>query len=141
MNKARSVLAILLGLFAVLTLLDRFVLVELLLRRTSIPLLLAAVMALAMMGLGALFRRAKRIDFPLDLLIGYPLFGTLCFLIGALKISLWTLGPVVALGLLAAIVFLLRRFADDAPTATADRRLPTADSLWAMAIVAVFIVA
>ena len=150
--KLRYVLAILLGLFAVLTLLDRFVLVELLLRRTSIPLLLAATIALAMAGMGALFRRAKQIDFLLDLLIGYPLFGTLCFLIGTLKISVWTLGPVVALGLLAAIVFLLRRYAGDTsrqktegatPSATADCRLPTADSglLPAMAVVAVFVVA
>src|SRR5687768_15627463 len=114
MNKARYVLAIVLGLFAVLTLLDRFVLVELLLRRTSIPLLLAAVIALAMVGLGALFRRAKQIDFLLDLLIGYPLFGTLCFLIGTLEISLWTLWPVVAIGLLAAIVFLLRQYSGEA---------------------------
>ncbi len=142
MNKARSVLAILLGLFAVLTLLDRFVLVELLLRRTSIPLLLAAVMALAMAGFGALFRRAKQIDFPLDLLIGYPLFGTLCFLIGTLKISLWTLGPVVALGLLAAIVFLLRQYAGEAGPKQ-EKEKPAADSpLWpAMAVVAVLVVA
>lgn len=140
MNKARYVLAIVLGLFAVLTLLDRFVLVELLLRRTAIPLLLAAVMALSMAGLGALFRRAKQIDFPLDLLIGYPLFGTLCFLIGTLKISLWTLGPVVALGLLAAIVFLLRQYAREA---SPQNEKPVADSpLWpAMAVVAVLIVA
>ena len=148
--KLRYVLAVLLGLFAVLTLIDRFVLVELLLRRTSIPLLLAAAIALAMAGLGALFRRAKQIDLSLDLLIGYPLFGTLCFLIGTLKISVWTLGPLVAIGLLAAIVFLLRRYAGEdsrqkteptTPSTTADRRLPTADSLWAMAVVAVLIMA
>lgn len=140
--KLRYVLAIVLGLFAVLTLLDRFVLVELLLRRTSIPLLLATVMALAMVGLGALFRRSKQLDVPLDLLIGYPIFGTLCFLIGTLRISLWTLAPVVALGLLAAIVFLLRQYSGEAPAVTADRRLPPADSpLWpAMAVVAVLVV-
>ena len=63
MTKLRSVLAILLGLFAVLTLLDRFVLVELLLRRTAIPLLLAAAMALAMAGFGALFA-AREADRP-----------------------------------------------------------------------------
>jgi hypothetical protein len=140
MSKARYVLAIVLGLFAVLTLLDRFVLVELLLRRTSIPLLLAAAIALSMAGLGALFRRAKQIDFPLDLLIGYPLFGTLCFLIGTLEISLWTLGPVVALGLLATIVFLLRQYSGEAGP---QNEKPAADSpLWpAMAVVAVLVVA
>jgi hypothetical protein len=155
--KLRYVLAILLGLFAVLTLIDRFVLVELLLRRVSIPLLLAATVALAMAGTGALVRRAKQIDLPLDLLIGYPILGTLCFLMGTLKISVWTIGPLVALGLLAAIVFLLRRFSGDtsqppagnkrpkseqAPPSTADRRLPTADSIWpVVAVVAVFVMA
>ena len=114
MTKARSVLAILLGLFALLTLLDRFVLVELLLRRTGIPLLLAAAMALAMAGIGALVRRAKHINLPLDLLIGYPLFGTLCFLAGLVRVSIWTLAPIAAIGLLLAILFLLRRYSDDA---------------------------
>ena len=114
MSRARTVLAILLGLFAVLTLLDRFVLVELLLRRTAIPLLLAAATALAIAGIGMLFRRAKHIDLPLDLLIGYPLFGTLCFLAATLKVSIWMLAPIAAVGLLAAIFFLLRRYSDDA---------------------------
>jgi hypothetical protein len=138
--KLRYILAILLGLFAVLTLLDRFVLVELLLRRTSIPLLLAAAIGLAMVGLGALFRRAKQIDFPLDLLIGYPLFGTLCFLIGTLKVSPWTLGPVVALGLLAAIVLLLRQYAGEASPAK-EKPAPSSPLWPAMAVVAVFVVA
>ena len=140
MTKARSVLAILLGLFAVLTLLDRFVLVELLLRRTSIPLLLAVTMALAMVGIGALLRRAKQLDFPLDLLIGYPIFGTLCFLIGMLKISVWTLAPLVALGLLAAIVLFLRRYAGDADKRPASEALTA--PLWpAVAVVAVLVCA
>lgn len=110
MSKLRYALAILLGLFAVLTLLDRFVLVELLLRRTAIPLLLAAIMALAMAGFGALFRRAKQINLSLDLLIGYPIFGVLCFLVASLKISDWTLLPILILGVIVAIFYLLRRY-------------------------------
>jgi hypothetical protein len=137
MSKARYTLAILLGLFAVLTLLDRFVLVELLLRRTLIPLLLAGAMAGAMAGTGALFRRAKHINLPLDLLIGYPLLGTLCFVVATLKISVWTLAPVVALGLVAAIAMLLRRYSDDAYVA--PERLPLQ---WpAIAVVAVLVCA
>jgi hypothetical protein len=140
MSKARTVLAILLALFAVLTLLDRFVLVEMLLRRTSIPLVLAALLALAMAGAGALFRRAKQIDLPLDLLIGYPIFGTLCFLVASLKISTWTLLPLMVLGAIAAIFYFLRRYAS-----TADRRLPTADSSpaphWSAIAVAAVLVA
>lgn len=135
MNKARSVLAILLGLFALLTLLDRFVLVELLLRRTGIPLLLAAAMALGMAGIGALFRRAKYIDLPLDLLIGYPVFGTLCFLAASLRVSIWMLAPIAALGLLLAIVSLLRRYSDE--TYAAPERLPLHWSAFAVAAVMV----
>jgi hypothetical protein len=135
MTKARSVLAILLGLFALLTLLDRFVLVELLLRRTGSPLLLAGAMALAMAGIGALVRRAKYINVPLDLLIGYPLFGTLCFLAALVRVSIWTLAPIVAVGLLVAIVLLLRRYADDAYVA--PERLPLHWSAFAVAAVMV----
>ena len=137
MTRARNVLAILLGLFAVLTLLDRFVLIELLLRRTAIPLLLAAAMALAMAGIGALFRRAKRIDLPLDLLIGYPVFGTLCFLAATLKVSIWTLAPIAVVGLLTAVFFLLRRYSDDAYSAPE----PLALHWSALAVVAVFVCA
>jgi hypothetical protein len=133
MNKARSVLAILLGLFAVLTLLDRFVLVELLLRRTAIPLLLAAALGLAAAGMGAWFRRAKHINLSLDLLIGYPLLGTLCFLAGTLKVSIWTIAPIVVVGLLIAIALLLRRYSDD--TYVAPERLPLHWSVFAVVAV------
>jgi hypothetical protein len=114
MSRVRYLLAILLGLFAVLTLLDRFVLVELLLRRTFLPLLLAAGLALAAIGFGALARRAKHVDLPLDLLLGYPLFGTLCFLVATLKIAAWTIVPIAALGAIAAVVLLWRRSTDEA---------------------------
>jgi hypothetical protein len=114
MSRIRYLLAILLGLFAVLTLLDRFVLVELLVRRTFLPLLLAAGLALAAIGFGALARRAKHVDLPLDLLLGYPLFGTLCFLVATLKIAAWTLVPIAALGAIAAVVLLWRRSTDEA---------------------------
>jgi hypothetical protein len=117
MSRVRYVLAILLGLFAVLTLLDRFVLVELLLRRTILPLLLALGVAFAMIGIGAMARRAKRLDVPLDLLLGYPLFGTLCFLVATLKIAAWTLVPVAVLGAIATVVMLLRRGAEDTQAA------------------------
>jgi hypothetical protein len=112
--RVRAFLAVLVALFAVLTLLDRFVLVELLLRRTSIPIALAAAIAVAIVGIGALVRRAKHVDLPLDFLIGYPLFGTLSFLVGSIRISLWTLLPLVVVGVVIGIAYLLRRYADDA---------------------------
>jgi hypothetical protein len=109
----RTVLATLLALFALLTLLDRFVLVELFLRRAGVPLLLAAVEALAIVGTGALLRRAKRVDVPLDFLLGYPVFGTLLFLVGTLKIAAWTLLPLLVLGAIAGVVYLLKQYTDD----------------------------
>jgi hypothetical protein len=94
--KARFVLAALLALFAILTLVDRFVLVEMLVVRTGIPLLVAAAMAAACAGAGRMARGGTR-DLPLDFLIGYPLIGTACFLVGLVKVNVWTMGAVVLL--------------------------------------------
>lgn len=105
--RIRYLLATFLALFALLTLADRFVLLELLLRRTAVPLLVALGVALACVGTGAVARRAAKSDWPLDLLVGYPLFGTLCFLAGSLKIAVWTMVPLVLLGALAGAVKLL----------------------------------
>ena len=105
--RIRYVLATLLALFALLTLFDRFVLVELLLRRTALPLLMAFGVALACVGVGALARRAEEGDAPLDFLIGYPLLGTVCFLVGTIKISVWTLVPIVGIGAVVGVVKLL----------------------------------
>ena len=114
MTKFRTILAVLIALFAILTLLDRFALVELLIRRTAVPLLLAGAIALAMLPCGALLRRAKHVDVPLDLLIGYPIFGTLLFLIGVVKVSAWTLVPLLVIGAIGGIGLLLKRYSDDA---------------------------
>jgi hypothetical protein len=97
----RLALAVLVALFAILTLLDRFVLVELLVRRIGIPVLFAAAQCMAIIGTGALVRRTSRFDAPLDLLIGYPIFGTLCFLVGTLKVNGWTMGALIAIGVVA----------------------------------------
>jgi hypothetical protein len=141
MSKLRYVLAILLGLFAVLTLLDRFVLVELLLRRTILPLLLALGVAFAMIGIGAMARRAKRLDVPLDLLLGYPLFGTLCFLVATLKIAAWTLLPIAVLGAIATVVMLLRRRGHDAQATPAYPPLQWAAIAVAAVLVCAFVAA
>lgn len=115
--RLRLTLAALIALFAILTLLDRFVLIELLVRRAGLPLLLALAAALAMLGCGALLRRARRVDVPLDLLIGYPVFGALCFLVGTVRISAWTLVPLLVVAALAGVAFLLRAYAEETPTA------------------------
>ena len=105
--RARYVIGTLLALFALLTLFDRFVLVELLLRRAALPLVVAFGVALACVGVGAVARRAEEADVPLDLLIGYPLFGTVCFVVGLVKVSVWTMVPLVLLGAVVGVVKIL----------------------------------
>jgi hypothetical protein len=117
-TRLRIVAGLLFAAFAVLTLLDRFVLIELFLRRTTLPLLIVAAQALAMIAAGAALRRTKQTDVPLDFLIGYPLFGAIVFLLSSLSVTIWTIGPLVAGGAVAGSWLLWRRFrAGDPPAA------------------------
>jgi len=108
--RIRIALATLLALFALLTLFDRFILIEMLLLRTAVPLLAAAGVALACIGIGALARGTDKADAPIDLLLGYPLFGTLCFLVGTIKVGPWVMGTVVVLGAAAGALLLFAAF-------------------------------
>jgi hypothetical protein len=90
----RRAVAIIVALFLLLILFDRFVLIELLVRRIGIPLLFAIAGALACVGAGFVVRRGSR-DIALNLLLGIPFFGTLCFLVGLVNISKWTMVPLV----------------------------------------------
>jgi hypothetical protein len=92
----RRILAIVIAVYLLFVLLDRFVLVPLLLQRIAIPLLFAAAGALACVGVGFLARRGAR-DFALNFVVGYPIFGTICFLIALLQISKWTMVPLVGI--------------------------------------------
>ena len=92
----RRILAIAIAVYLLFVLLDRFVLVPLLLQRIAIPLLFAAAGALACLGVGFLARRGVR-DFALNFVVGYPIFGTICFLIALLQISKWTMVPLVGI--------------------------------------------
>lgn len=130
--RARSLLAALLALFALLTLLDRFGPFEPLAARGTMPLLLALVEALAMIGFGALLRRAKRVDAALDFLIGYPLFGAALYLVALVRVSAWALVPVLVIGVLAGIAFVLRWYSDE--RAERDDHSPIA-AAWASAFV------
>ncbi|HEY0157417.1 MAG TPA: hypothetical protein VGF28_09050 [Thermoanaerobaculia bacterium] len=111
--RVRPVVATLLLLFGLLTLLDRFAPLEVLLARTASPLPLALVEALAMVGFGALLRRAKRLDLPLDFLLGYPAFGAALFLVSLLRLSAGTLLPLLILGCIAGVVYLLKWYSDE----------------------------
>jgi hypothetical protein len=114
----RLILALLIALFAILTLLDRFVLIELLARRVAIPFGFAVLTALAAIGSGALVRRSLRADPLFDLIAGYPLFGAICFVIGLLRVSAGTmLPPLLAMATVGAFA-LWRRRATDLPAPT-----------------------
>ncbi|HLJ75135.1 MAG TPA: hypothetical protein VKU62_11155, partial [Thermoanaerobaculia bacterium] len=99
----RRAIAIIVALYLLLVFFDGFVLIELLARRIGIPILLAIAEALACIGAGFLARRFQR-DLALNLVIGYPIFGTICFLVGLIHISAWTMVPIVGvLGGIGAI--------------------------------------
>lgn len=108
--RSRTIIAVLIALFAILTLLDRFVLVELFVRRTALPLAVALVSALAAVGAGALVRRSTKADPLFDLITGYPIFGAICFLVGAMRISAWTMiPPLLLLGAAGGLALWRRR--------------------------------
>lgn len=111
--KLRVTLAVLLALFGILTLLERFVLIELLVRRAAVPMLLALAAGLAIIAAGALMRRSRRVDAPVDFLIGYPVFGAVCFLAGLVKVSAWTMVPLLAIFGLAGVALVLMRFSEE----------------------------
>ena len=144
--RARYVAATLLLLFAVLTLVDRFVLVELLVRRAGVPLLVAGAVALAAVGAGALARRGSR-DLLLDFLIGYPLLGTACFVVGLAMVNVWTMWLVVivlaALGICLSVWKGAQHAGSDGMGVRTRLTLPgglsptAAPSAWAFAVVAV----
>ena len=113
MSKIRFTLATLLALFGILTFLERFVLVELLVRRTAVPMLLALAEGLAIIATGAMLRRSKRLDAPVDFLIGYPVFGALCFLVALMGVSAWTMVPLLIVGGMGGIALLLMLYAND----------------------------
>ncbi len=96
MRKAWNLVAALLAAILVLTFLDRFVLARLLFERTGLPFLFALIEALAIVGAGA-FARRLRGDAALNFVVGYPIFGTVCFLVGLLHVSAATMLPIVVL--------------------------------------------
>ncbi|MDQ6801100.1 MAG: hypothetical protein M3041_09715 [Acidobacteriota bacterium] len=113
----RRAVAIVAGLYFLLVLFNGFVLVELFLRRVGTPILFAVATALACVGAGFLTRR-RQPDIALNFIVGYPIFGAICFLIGLLRISPWTMVPIVGiLGGVGALA-IRRSMAGDAPVTT-----------------------
>src|SRR5438105_6623778 len=94
MRTFRVIAVIAVAALLTLTFLDRFVLLPLLVTRIGWPAGAAMVEALAAIGAGFVARRFRG-DAALNFVIGYPIFGTLCFLIGLLKVNTLTMLPVV----------------------------------------------
>jgi hypothetical protein len=115
---ARRVIPFAVAAYLLIVFAERFVLVELLVRRVGVPLLLAAAVALACIGAGYLARNRKS-GLAANLAIGYPIFGTICFLVGLLKISTWTMVPlVIGLACVGAAAAAARAPEAGAPTPT-----------------------
>lgn len=85
MRPYRYWIALAAAIYLLLVFADRFVLVELQLRRLAFPLTLILVEALAIAGVGWLVRR--RTGAIVNFIVGYPIFGTLCFLVGTVATS------------------------------------------------------
>jgi hypothetical protein len=121
MRTAARVAAVVFAAFLLLSFLDKFLLVELLARRTVLPLALALLNCIAIFGAGFAVRglrgrlwrvgsETSSIDLPLDFIVGYPIFGTLCFLIATLRASSWTLMPLtIACALFGAFAIVRAR--------------------------------
>src|SRR5581483_4287060 len=124
MSRARILIAGLIGAYLTLTLLDRFKLIELLVIRTGLPLLLACIEAIAIIGCGFALRsrRWTELDPVLDFLIGYPLFGAVCFLTGTLSVTKWTMLALLLAGALFGAFALARWIETGSAQQAADSR-------------------
>src|SRR3954454_3179100 len=122
MSKVQRLVSVIIALYLLLVLIDRFVLVELLVTRTGLSVLLALFEAFAIVGVGFAVRgllarswRAEDVDLPRDFLLGYPIFGALCFLAGTLNVSSWSMGIVLVVCGAGGIYVLVRRFESRTP--------------------------
>jgi hypothetical protein len=116
----RTVLAVLFGLFALLTIADRFALLELLLLRAGWALLFSVAQAIGIIGLGCILRGSREADPALDYIIGFPIFGTLLFLVGLVSISTASVVTVLALTFLAGLVLIAAGWKHERPVPTSS---------------------
>jgi hypothetical protein len=117
MSRLRAIVAFILTAYLLLVLYDRFVLVELLARRAGMALFVAIVEIAALIGVGFVVRSLVirsfdpgNLDLARELLIGYPVFGTACFLVGTLNVSSWTMGALLVLAAVGGTYAIVRRF-------------------------------
>jgi hypothetical protein len=139
MSRLQRILAAVIALYLLLVLLDRFVLVELFVRRAGLSILLAFAATLAIVGCGFALRsllarvwRPDECDIARDFLLGYPLFGAFCFLAGTLNVSAWSMGALLIVCGVGGLYVVVRRF---------ESRLPIVPALTEpLALIAIAIV-
>jgi hypothetical protein len=141
MSRLQRILAIVIGLYLLLVLVDHFILVELLVRRIGLSVLLALFEAFAIVGVGFAVRgvlargwNAEDADLPRDFLLGYPLFGALCFLVGTMNVSSWSMSIILVVCGVGGIYVVVRRFETRLPVIP-----PVAEPLALIAIAVVFL--
>ncbi|HWS72712.1 MAG TPA: hypothetical protein VN605_11385, partial [Thermoanaerobaculia bacterium] len=105
----RRLVAVLAAAVLLLLFLQRFVLVELFAERCGLALLFAGASALAIVGTGFFARRMRGDSLALDFAVGYPLFGALCFLVGAARVATETMLPLLVVGAIAGLVAIWKR--------------------------------
>ncbi len=98
------------GAILLFVFLQRFRLAELLWDRCGRSLAFACLIALAITGVGWLARRMRGGSLTLDFLVGYPIFGTICFLVGIIRIDAWTMVPIVLLASVPGAFAIVRRW-------------------------------
>ena len=116
MRAVWRVVAVLIAALLTLTFLDRFLLVEFLARRIGTSVAWTLLEGVAILGAGHLARR-RRPGLALSFVIGYPIFGTICFLIGLLSVNAITMSVITI------------AFAIAGALALYDNRQPTTDNL------------
>jgi hypothetical protein len=139
MSRLQRILAAVIALYLLLVLLDRFVLVELFVRRAGLAILFALAGSLAIVGCGFALRsllarawRPEECDIARDFLLGYPIFGALCFLAGTLNVSWWSMGALLIVCGVGGLYVVVRRF---------ETRLPVMPALTEpLALIAIAIV-
>jgi hypothetical protein len=148
MRTAARVAALVFAAFLLLSFLDKFLLVELLARRTALPLALTLLNSVAIVGAGFAVRglrgrvwrvesESAALDLPLDFIIGYPIFGTLCFLVATLYASTWTLMPLTIVCAIFGAFAIVR--ARESGVRSAPLTFTTSDVFPLVAIALVFI--
>src|ERR1700742_4698982 len=112
-----AVISIVAAAVVLLIFANRFITLDLFLLRCAAPLLVASVEAIALIGTGYFARlavaRMLRVETPqpqaaLDLIVGYPLFGAIAFLIGLAAITPASMGTLLLIGAAAGVYALIR---------------------------------